>query len=213
MPLRNRVSPEGFIEAVAERGTMYGNRGGCFHRADQTLMPRQFATKQWICCVLQFKGRRRRLMQPGRFTELFFLDEATAWAAGHRPCFECRRDDAVRFAETWNRIDGATGRAAAPTMDAQLHGERIDGQGRKVSFRAPFRDAPDGALVRMRGAPGLVMDGRWLSWSFGGYGAAREVPAGEIVDVLTPRRMIALMRAGLRPAVHASAKSLGSVIE
>ena len=98
MPLQNRVTPEGEIIATPHRGLMMGNRGGCFHLPDRTLGARRWATRQWIACVLEFKGRHRAaMMQPNRYTELFFLDEATALAAGHRPCFECRRRDAERF--------------------------------------------------------------------------------------------------------------------
>jgi hypothetical protein len=107
MPLQNRVTPSGEIIATPHRGLMMGNRGGCFHRPDQTLKARRWANRQWIACLLEFKDRRRQLMQPNRYTELFFLDEATALAAGHRPCFECRRASAVRFAELWTKTHHA----------------------------------------------------------------------------------------------------------
>src|SRR5690606_9191936 len=125
MPLQNRVTPEGEIIATAARGTLMGNRGGCLHGPDRRLGRRRWVTRQWICCELQFRGRHRQVMTPGQYTELFFLDEATALAAGHRPCFECRRADAVRFARTWAQIEGQTGRASAPHMDAALHAERL----------------------------------------------------------------------------------------
>lgn len=99
MPLPNRVDPFGKIHAVGARGTLMGNRGGCFHRDDKTLKPTHWASRQWIVCELEFKGRRRTLMSPGRYTELFFLDEATALAGGHRPCFECRRERATAFVD------------------------------------------------------------------------------------------------------------------
>ncbi len=204
MPLHNRVTPEGDVVAVAERGTLLGNRGGCFHTPDRTLTNRRYATRQWICCVLQFKNRRRLLMQPGRYTELFFLDEATAWAAGHRPCFECRRADALRFAETFNAVEGRSGRAAAPDMDLRLHAERIDRAGRKVVTSGRFGDLPDGAMVRYRGQPGLVHRTRCLPWTFAGYGDGIAVPGDAMVEVLTPPVMIAIMSAGYQPMVHAS---------
>ena len=206
MPLRNRVTPEGDIVAVADRGTMYGVRGGCFHRPDQTLRPRLYASKNWICCVLEFKGRKRKLMQPGLYTELFFLDEATAWAAGHRPCFECRRADAMRFAETWNAINGVGGRAAATDMDRRLHAERIDGHGRKVTYEARLSDLPDGAMVRHQGQPALVFGGCLLPWSFAGYRPAVVVARETALPVLTPPTTIAVMRAGYTPTVHVSAQ-------
>jgi hypothetical protein len=185
MPHRNRVTPEGEIVAVDARGGMYGNRGGCFHRDDQTLKRRPFASKQWICCVLQFKGRRRKLLQPGLFTELFFLDEATAMAAGHRPCFECRRADAERFAVLWNEVRGKPGRAAAPDIS-----------------RATLGGLADGTFVRTTGGASLVWGGQLWPWSFAGYGAAQHAPADKLVDVLTPPSIVAILAAGFRPKVH-----------
>jgi hypothetical protein len=202
MPHRNRVTPEGEIVAVAARGGMYGNRGGCFHRDDQTLKPRPFATKQWICCVLQFNGRRRRLLQPGLFTELFFLDEATAMAAGHRPCFECRRADAERFAILWNEVRGKPGRAVAPGMDDILHAERIDAHHAKVVSRATLGGLPVGAFVRTPGGPALFWGGQLWPWSFAGYGAPQHAPADKLVAVLTPPSIVAILAAGFRPNVH-----------
>ena len=205
MPLQNRVTPEGDIVATSERGTMLGNRGGCFHRDDQTLRPRKYASKQWICCLLQFKGRRRPLRQPGLYTELFFLDEATAWAAGHRPCFECRRADAVWFAELWNERDGGAGRASAPNMDLRLHAERIDRRGQKVTFEARFDALPDNVIVRHNGVVGLVSGGCLLPWSFAGYGASMKLDGQARVDVLTPQRMVEIIRLGYAPSVHSTA--------
>lgn len=205
MSLQNRVTPEGEIVAVAERGTMFGNRGGCFHRPNQTLLPRQFASRQWICCVLQYKQRRRPLMQPGLYTELFFLDEATAMAAGHRPCFECRRADAVRFAELWQATEGAGGRAAAPHMDNRLQPERLDAQGRKVVFHARFAELPDGSFVRHRGAAALVRAGGLWPWSFEGYGSGFAIAEETLMEVLTPRSIVRVLNAGFEPGVHQSA--------
>ena len=148
MPLQNRVTPEGEIIATPHRGLLMGNRGGCFHLPDKTLGPRRWASRQWIACVLEFKGRHRELMQPNRYTELFFLDEATALSAGHRPCFECRRADADRFAELWARAFGSEDRARAPAMDDQLHAERVDRDRRKVTFRDRRANIPSGAFIR-----------------------------------------------------------------
>ena len=205
MPLQNRVAPDGEIFAVAARGGMYGNRGGCFHRPDQTLLKRRHATKQWICCVLQFKGRRRRLMQPGLFTELFFLDEATALAAGHRPCFECRRADAVRFAEAWNQVAGHEGRAAAPAMDEVLHGQRIGHDGAKVCYTERIAALPNGVFVRRAHGSALVWDQCLRPWTFEGYGVAEAVSPETSAEVLTPRMIVRILAAGYRPGVHASA--------
>jgi hypothetical protein len=205
MPLRNRVSPEGDIVATAARGDMFGVRGGCFHRPDKTLKTRPYASKQWICCVLQFKNRRRKLMQPGLYTELFFLDEATAFAAGHRPCFECRREAAVTFAEMWNAVRQQPGRAKAPDMDETLHAERIDGQHRKITHRLRLDQLPDGTFVRWNGQPALWWDRLLHPWSFEGYGLPLTVAGRELVDVLTPPGIIAILALGLRPIVHPSA--------
>ena len=205
MPLQNRVTPEGDIVATPARGTMFGNRGGCFHRDTQTLLPRPYASKQWICCVLAFKGRRRKLMQPGLYTELFFLDEATAFAAGHRPCFECRRDDAIRFAELWNQSDGKPGRAAAPAMDEVLHPQRIDSNRGKVRYQARVSELPNGAMVQYADRAHLIRGGKLLPWSFNGYDAARKVPPATTVDVLTPRQTVAILVLGFAPLLHFSA--------
>ena len=145
MPLQNRVRPDGEIEAVRARGTMMGNRGGCFHREDKTLKPRRWSSRQWICCVLSFKARRRRVFSPGLYTELFFLDEATALAAGHRPCFECRRADAVRFAATWAEAHALEASPRASDIDAVLHAERI-------------ASAPESMFCRLRTSTAISND-------------------------------------------------------
>jgi hypothetical protein len=207
MPLHNRVLPDGSIVAIADRGTMMGNRGGCFHRDDKTLLPRRWASRQWICCVLDFKGRRRRLMQPGLYTELFFLDEATALAAGHRPCFECRRAEAIEFAGLWRRARGKTGRAAAAEMDALLHAERLDAKGGKRTHWASLASLPRGAMFRDGEAAYLIADARLLAWSPGGYSPAGAARARE-VEVLTPPAFVAVLAAGYRPRLHDSAQEL-----
>ena len=122
-PLQNRVTPFGEIAAVTARGTMMGNRGGCFHDDAQQLRRRRWASRRWICCVLSFKERHREVMMPRRYTELFFLDEATAFAAGHRPCAECRRADYNAFQKAWQRA-GLPSEAKADAMDLVLHAER-----------------------------------------------------------------------------------------
>jgi hypothetical protein len=214
MPLQNRVTPEGEIVACRHRGLLMGNRGGAFHLADRTLGPRRWVTKQWIACVLEFRGRHREVMQPNRYTELFFLDEATALAAGHRPCFECRRADADRFADLWARTHGGRERARAPAMDEALHAERVDRDRGKVTFRARRADVPSGAFVRyaLAGAlprPYLVVGDRLLAWGPAGYGALVSCPAiSEEVEVLTPASIVAVLAAGYRPMLHPSAAAL-----
>jgi len=150
VPLQNRVTPDGDIIATPHRGLMMGNRGGCFHLPDRTLGTRRWATRQWIACVLEFKSRHREaMMQPNRYTELFFLDEATSLSAGHRPCFECRRRDAEHFAALWAETRGWPAPARAPEMDLALQPERAGTQGQKVTYRAQLSVLPDGAFVRL----------------------------------------------------------------
>jgi hypothetical protein len=203
MPLQNRVTPDGMIVADPARGSMMGNRGGVFHRDDQTLKQRHWASKQWICCVLQFKGRHRPVMSPRHYTELFFLDEATALAAGHRPCFECRRADARRFAELWAAVHGGTDRASAPQIDAVLHQQRVSAP-RRQPVTMSVEELPDGTFVRACGTLGVLYDGRFLPWTAAGYSSPVAPPAG-VVPVITPRAIVSVFAAGYRPTLHASA--------
>jgi hypothetical protein len=209
MPLQNRVSPEGDIIACAERGIMFGNRGGRIHGPDRQLGTKRWHSKQWICCVLAFKSRRRPVMAPNRYTELFFLDEATALSAGHRPCFECRREAATQFATLWNAARGLPGRAAALAMDVQLHGERVASTGAKRTWLAPSADLPDATFVRwaQAGSPqiGMLLAQRFRPWSFAGYGAALDLPADAALEVLTPKSIVTVLGAGYRPVLHSSA--------
>ncbi len=215
MALQNRVTPDGEIIAVGARGTLMGNRGGCFHTDERVLEGRQWVSKQWICCVLDFRGRHRRVMSPRRYTELFFLDEATALAAGHRPCFECRRADALRFAELWLAAhggEGSSGRATAGAMDAALHRQRISGNGTGRVVAAATEHLPDGVMIRIAGdARAMLIEGdRLLPWSPAGYGSGVARPRGQIPSfgqVLTPFPTIAVIARGYRPAVHPSAFS------
>ena len=216
MPLQNRVTPEGDIIAAPHRGLMMGNRGGAFHLPDRTLGARRWASKQWIACVLEFKGRHRAaMMQPNRYTELFFLDEATALSAGHRPCFECRRADAERFAALWGKVQGNPERARAPHMDEVLHAERNGDRGQKVTFAARLGDIPGGAFVRYTpegggGArPYLVVGNHLLAWSPAGYnGFVFLSTVSHQLEVLTPRSIVAVLSAGYRPMLHPSAVAL-----
>src|SRR3984893_9924195 len=159
MPLQNRVTPFGELVAVPARGTLFGNRGGRFHTDARTLTARRWASRQWICCVLDFKGRQRDVW--GRYyTELFFLDEPTALAAGHRPCFECRRQAAKAFIAAF---PGAPSHVEA--MDEALHRERVENR-RKRSWRARLDDLPDGAMIARDRRPYAVRSGALLPWSF-----------------------------------------------
>ncbi len=203
MPLQNRVDPFGELFADAARGTMFGNRGGKFHRDDKTLGKRRWVSRQWICCVLDFKGRRRNVW--GRYyTELFFLDEVTALAAGHRPCFECRRAEAEAFRAAWVEGTGATKRPSAPEMDIVLHGERLDGPAKRL-HRLPAKDLPDGAMVSIEGAAFAVKGDELLHWTPIGYGERRARPRGGALEVLTPPSVLAVLREGYALRWHESA--------
>jgi hypothetical protein len=203
MPLQNRVTPFGELVDLPARGTLMGNRGGRFHTDAKTLTARRWASRQWICCVLDFKGRQRDVW--GRFyTELFFLDEPTAFAAGHRPCFECRYKDAKAFAEKWRQACRLRTRPYAGAMDDTLHRERLRGRAKRL-HRRNIDALPDGAFVALDGAVFAVRGKALLRWTPQGYGARKRRPHGAAVDVLTPPAILAVLSAGYRPRWHPSA--------
>jgi len=192
MPLRNRVTPLSEIVADPARGLVYGNRG-CLHD-EHGRIRRRYIGKRWIACRLEFKGwHRTPLQQPGRFTELFFLDEATAFAAGHRPCALCRRAD-------YNRLVELLG-LSADAIDERLHLERLDpklrGQRRHT---AAFDELPDGTFVLHDGEPRLVLGSELLRWTAGGYTARAVRPRGRAL-LLTPPTLVEVLRSGWRPLV------------
>lgn len=202
MPLQNRVDPFGELLITPARGMLMGNRGGKIHGDDKRLAKRRWVSKQWICCVLEFKNRQRDVW--GRYyTELFFLDEVTALAAGHRPCFECRRRDANEFAARWREAFGLNAPPYAPEMDEVLHRERLDGHAKRCS-RRELGDLPDGAMIAIDGEAFAVREGELLQWMPSGYDTRRPRPRGITVDVLTPSSMIAVLKAGYRPQWHSS---------
>jgi hypothetical protein len=203
VPLQNRVTPLGEIIADPARGHVYGNRG-CLHGADRRLGAARWRTKAWICCVLDWKGVQREPMPVGRWTALFFLDEATALAAGHRPCAYCRRSHFLAFAEAWATAEGQAVRPRAAEIDARLHAERVDPRSRrKLTWPGAAGRLPDGVMILHEGVPGLLADGRVRPWSFDGYGDP--VPVGERVELLTPPATVAAIAAGYRPMLHPSA--------
>jgi hypothetical protein len=204
VPLQNRIMPTGEIVANPGRGLMMGNRG-CLHGPDRQLGTSRWRSRLWICCVLDRKGVRRDPMPPGRWTALFFLDEATALAAGHRPCAYCRRRDYLDFAEAWRAARGLARRPRADEMDAVLHRERVDRLRRQVTHRVPAAGLPDGAMIRADGRIGLLLAGRLRPWSFGGYGPPAGVRLPGAVEVLTPPSTVAAIAAGYRPLVHPTA--------
>jgi hypothetical protein len=193
-PLQNRVDPFGALHAVAARGAFLGNRGGRLHEPDRTLGRRRWTSRRWIVCLCAFKGRRREVWGAG-YTELFFLDEPTALAAGHRPCFECRREAAKAFLAAF---PGAPSHVDA--MDAALHRERLDEHGSKRLWRAPLSALPDGAFVAVNGRAYALRDGLLRPWSFAGYGPPVANGGDGELDVLTPRSTVAALAAGYRAA-------------
>ena len=199
MPLQNRVTPLGELIADPAKGCVFGNRGR-LHDADGVVR-RCFELQRWIACRLEFKGRRRDLMQPGRYTELFFLDDATALAAGHRPCAECRRDDYRRFVSLW------PGAPSARELDARLHAERLTHAGAQRHHERPFIELPDGAFVLLDGAPWVVRGDGCLRWTPSGYTEAIERPTGR-ATVITPASTVDVLAGGWRPGavpfLHAS---------
>jgi len=203
MPLQNRVDPFGELCAVPARGLLFGNRGGRIHRDDRTLSRRRWTSRAWICCRLEFKGRHRAVWGKS-YTELFFLDEPTALAASHRPCFECRRADAVAFAAAWARGHKLNAAPRAGEMDVVLQAQRLDGR-KKRRHRAKLDTLPDGAMIVEDDAPLAVRGDALLPWSFTGYGAARPRPRGIEVGLLTPPAIVAVLTAGYRPRWHPSA--------
>lgn len=204
MSLQNRVDPFGELRAVEARGLFLGNRGGRFHRDDRTLSRRRWTSRAWICCRLAFKGRHREVWG-NSYTELFFLDEPTALAAGHRPCFECRRADAVAFAAAWARGQWLSASPRAGEMDLVLQAQRLTGRDKRRHLAA-LDTLPDAAMIVLDNAAPLAVRGDVvLPWSFAGYGAPRPRPRGIEVELLTPPAIVAVLSAGYRPHWHPSA--------
>ena len=201
MLLQNRVDPFGDLFADVARGLLMGNRGGRLHDKQRKLGARRWTSKQWICCRLQFNNRHRNVWGDS-YSELFFLDEMTAFAAGHRPCFECRHHDAERFAALFS---GLKKRASAATMDGVLHAGRLDGKAKRT-HRRKIDTLPDGAMITLGGTAFAVRGERLLRWTPSGYANAQPCPSGTQVDVLTPPSIVAVLARGFQALWHRSAK-------
>lgn len=197
MPLQNRVTPFADLIVTPARGQMMGNRGGRIHDGGRQLGARRWASKQWICCVLDFKDRQRKVWGDS-YTELFFLDEVTALAAGHRPCFECRRSDAQAFADVFPRVH------RAPQMDGVLHRERLNGKAKR-RHRAALNELPDGAMIARDGEAFAVRSKNLLRWTPAGYDRVSPRSLGLDIDVLTPPSIVAVLKHGYAPLWHPSA--------
>ncbi len=212
MPRQNRVTPHGEIISAPARGTLMGNRGGCMHDDSGGLGVVRWRSRQWITCLLEFRGRKRTVMTPNRYTELFFLDEATSLAAGHRPCAECRWRAFNEFKIAWlqgNRPSEQEVQVKVAELDRQLHAERVTRRREKVTYQAAIEALPDGVFVVLPDTPEaafLLWRGGLHRWSPAGY-VERMPRAGSSypVDVLTPRSTVNAITAGYAPSVHATA--------
>ncbi len=205
MALQNRVDPYGRLHAVGARGTLMGNRGVLHDPAKQIVAA--WRSRRWITCVLSFKGKRREVFAPRRYSELFFLDEATSLAAGHRPCAECRRNRYNEFRAAWAEGRGtpaAMGVASADEMDRVLHSERVGRGGAKRIYEAALIGLPAGTMIEHQGRPFLLWEGRLRPWSFAGYGPPRDVLPAQMVKVLTPESIVGALRSGFASQVHVS---------
>ena len=211
MPLQNRVNP--FSEVIADpaRGTLMGSRGR-LHEAGRGVV-RAYRGSNWILCRLQFNGRKRQLMAPGQYTELFFLDEATGLAAGHRPCGECQKARYLHFKQCWVAGNPALAESPEPSaegMDNALHADRLDGRGRPSRQRthvSALGDLPAGVMVVLPGDenPMLVTPGGLRRWTVAWYGPPVVTPADTTVTVLTPSSVVRAIAAGFTPGFHPSA--------
>lgn len=203
MPLQNRVTPLGDIIATPHRGLFTGNRGIIHDPATKTLLKKRWSSPAWLICVCEFRGRHREVMAQRSWTELFFLDEATAFAAGHRPCFYCRRDDANRFRSAWERGNRVHD-VRMHDIDAVLHHERLDhGRKRLHALLVALDQLPDGAMVQHGEESFLVTQGRALLWSQAGYVSA--VRALDDAMLLTPPSTLRALGAGYKPVLHPTA--------
>jgi hypothetical protein len=204
MPLQNRVTPFGDIVATPARGTFTGNRGIIHDPLTKTLLNRRWSNPAWITCTCEFRGRRRDVMATRSWTELFFLDEATSFAAGHRPCFYCRRIDANSFRAAWEEGNGIM-RARATEIDAVLHAERLDKRAKRLHpLPCAIKELPDGVMVATGSESYLIAQGRPLRWSFAGYRAVDGAPSDALL--LTPPSTVRAFRAGYRATLHVSAQ-------
>lgn len=209
-PLQNKVDPRGDLHAVRARGTLMGNRGILHNEHDQIV--RRWTTKSWVSCCLDASFQKRSPFTQGTYSELFFLDEATAYAAGHRPCRVCQRHKHDDFNRIWtaaNRADHvvANGQACLPIaqIDAVLHAERVGPDKAKRTHAARLSDLPVGAMAVDDGRVLLIGPKGLRAWSFHGYSAVSALPVDTWVQVLTPPSIVAAIRQGMKVAVHPSA--------
>jgi hypothetical protein len=209
MPLQNRVTPFSTIVAITERGAFTGNRG-VIHNEQKKII-KHHAVKYWITCVLEYKGKRRELMTPNRWTELFFLDEATAFAAGHRPCGFCRHADFKQFKQLWLQANGKkyglSENVKMDVIDNCIHAERLDKNNLQKTFAAILNTLPNGVFIKLNDKTEAYLWHRQqlYQWSFGGYQKMTAVDTNQLVQVLTPAGYVEVFRLGYEVQVHVSA--------
>jgi len=207
-PLQNRVDPFGQLIRTSARGAWMGNRGMIHNDHQQIIRP--FRLKAWITCLLEFKGRRREVMTPNLYTELFFLDEATAFSAGHRPCAECRRTDFNRFKAAWvqgNPLYMYDMKTPIGEIDEILHRERMNPNGIKFTYKEILGDLPEGSFIEYNGKPYLIsQSNRIMRWTPFGYADFIKIPLTAEVDVLTPKSIVHCFRSGYIPQTSESTR-------
>ncbi|MES2653785.1 MAG: hypothetical protein V4663_18755 [Bacteroidota bacterium] len=189
--LQNRVNPFGALICTPARGVWLGNRGQLHGKGKVILRP--FKHTAWIICVLEFKGRKREIMSPNLWTELFFLDEATALAAGHRPCFECRREDANRFKRAWIKGNPQYNfdlKTPISKIDEVLQSERIDAAHKKVTYTSLVKDLPDGTFIAIANEAYLLVNQHTHLWTPFGYSEVKQIEPSTMVTVLTPKSIV-----------------------
>lgn len=201
-PARNRVTPMGDIVAIPLRGAWTGNRG-ILHSGKEVV--RFHAGDLWITCALRFRGRWREQWQPHHYTYLYFHDEAVSFAAGHRPCAECRRDSYNCYRSAW-AIGLGVDMPSATEINRRLHGERVvRGTHRRRTHEMPWGELPDGTFALLGGSPVVVIGEELIEWSSEGYGAHRPRPEHGVADVITPPSTVAVLRAGYPVQIDDSA--------
>ena len=206
MSLQNRVDPWGMLKAVSSRGAWLGNRG-ILHNEDKEIIA-PWKHKSWVTCQLQFNNRKREIFSPGKYSELFFLDEATALSAGHRPCAECRRQRYNEFKNLWLKSITGLESISVAEIDKQLHAERAVRGGIKIKHSCAFEKLPEGAFIEIGDEAFLFWNGKLKKWSFDGYVGSVPLPAqNKVVTLLTPPSIVELLKHGLVPQVHESAIS------
>jgi hypothetical protein len=207
MPLQNRVDPWGKLNAVSAKGALLGNRG-ILHNDNKEIVT-QWRSKAWITCQIEFKGRESPAFAPDSYSQLFFVDEATAFAAGHRPCAECRRERFNEFKAAWMDANHDLLQGENPTIvdiDKVIHTERVSDEKLKRTYAEKLGSLPAGTMIEVDGSPLLVWRGKLMRWSFEGYSKSGVLlPSSTVVQVLTPASVVRVFASGLTPQVHLSA--------